>query len=141
MKGYIYLIAPIVGWFLAQSLKFAFTLRKDGINWGDAIQSGGLPSSHAAFMVSITTVIGINYSIKSAIFGISAAITAIILYDAIGVRRATGEQTQAINELAKHDKKRLQTNIHNAKGHSFIEVMLGSLIGVLVGFGLNYLAK
>ncbi|MEI6237460.1 MAG: divergent PAP2 family protein [Candidatus Saccharibacteria bacterium] len=137
MKNYIYLIAPVIGWLAAQGIKFILTLRKDGISWADALQSGGMPSSHTSFMVAISTVIGINLGVGSVEFAIIIAITAIIIYDAVGVRKATGEQTTAIRELAKHDNKKLSTYISNAKGHSLSEVVVGGLVGLLVGLLTN----
>lgn len=137
MKNYIYLIAPVIGWLAAQGIKFILSLRKDGISWSDAMQSGGMPSSHTSFMVAICTVIGINVGVTSVEFAIVSAITAIIIYDAVGVRKTTGEQTSAIKELAKHNDKKLVTYISNAKGHSLSEVFVGSLVGFIVGLLTN----
>lgn len=133
MSDYIYIIAPICGWLVAQSIKFVLSLRKDGITLNDLVQSGGMPSSHAAFMVALLTVVGIQNGIQSAIFGVTLAVTAIIIYDAMGVRRTTGEQTVAIKELADNQKYKLKTNVHNAKGHTPAQVAVGILVGAAVG--------
>lgn len=133
MKNYVYLITPVIGWLVAQGIKFIFTLRRDGISWQDALQSGGMPSSHTAFMVSISTIIGFEMGFSSVEFAIIASVTAIIIYDAVGVRRATGEQTEAIIELAKNSNKKLSTYISNAQGHTVAEVLVGGLVGVVVG--------
>jgi acid phosphatase family membrane protein YuiD len=98
---YALLAAPFAGWIAAQLLKFIFTLRKDGVSLHDAIQSGGMPSSHSAFMTSLSIAIGLTEGIDSAIFAVSLALTAIIMYDATGVRRTTGEQTVALIAIAK----------------------------------------
>jgi hypothetical protein len=103
------------------------------------VQSGGFPSSHAAFMVAITSVVGFNQGIKSVIFGVSVSITAIILYDSIGVRRTTGDQTEAIMELSKDRSKHLKTKIHASKGHDYLEVAVGCIVGFVVGYLLNYI--
>jgi hypothetical protein len=132
MGQYIYLIAPISGWVVAQSIKFALTLRKDGIKIQDAVQSGGMPSSHTAFMVALTTVIGLNYGLASVQFGIVFSVTGIIIYDALGVRRTTGQQTLAIRKLAKETKTKVNI-LDNAKGHTLPEVSVGALIGLSVG--------
>ena len=133
MNKYIYLIAPVMGWAIAQAIKFTISLRKDGIDWSDAFQSGGMPSSHSAFMVSICTVIALNQGMDSVYFGIVATVTAIILYDAFGVRKTTGDQTEAIEELAKYNGKKLKTRIMKSKGHTINEVFAGSFLGILVG--------
>ncbi|MBP7018613.1 divergent PAP2 family protein [Candidatus Saccharibacteria bacterium] len=131
MEQAIYIIAPLAGWLIAQGIKFALSLRQDGVTVSDAFQSGGMPSSHTSFMVALVTVIGINEGYNSAIFGLSLAIAAIVAYDARGVRLATGQQTVVINKLAKTAK--IKTNITNAKGHRIIEVLAGAVIGVVVG--------
>ena len=86
MDGTLYIVAPVAGWLVAQGIKFVLTLRKDGVTLTDAFQSGGMPSSHSAFMVALTTVIGLNEGFDSAIFGLSLAITAIVMYDARELR-------------------------------------------------------
>lgn len=133
MKQYLYLIAPILGWMVAQSIKFALTLRKDGLRWGDAVQSGGMPSSHSAFMTALSTVIAINVGVTSVAFGIAASLTGIIVYDAMGVRRTTGQQTDAIKELAKASNHSLKTEITVSRGHTPAEVTVGCLVGLMVG--------
>ena len=134
--SWLYVAAPIVGWVAAQSIKFALTLRKDGFSWGDTVQSGGMPSSHTAFMVSLATIIGIGEGFFSAIFALAAGITSIVIYDALGVRRTTGEQTDAINKLAK--KAKISVDLpNNARGHTPIEVMGGMIVGLLIGTVLS----
>lgn len=139
MEQAIYIIAPLAGWLIAQGIKFALSLRQDGVTVSDAFQSGGMPSSHTSFMVALVTVIGINEGYNSAIFGLSLAIAAIVAYDARGVRLATGQQTVVINKLAKTAK--IKTNITNAKGHRIIEVLAGAVIGVVVGIVTSSLAS
>lgn len=133
MDSYAYILTPLVGWLAAQGIKFGLNLRKDGFQWMDFVESGGIPSSHSAFMVSLATIVGLNNGFTSAVFGIVAAITGIIIYDATGVRFTTGQQTEAIKELAKNQKLKLKTNIHVSRGHTPAEAAAGSLLGVAVG--------
>lgn len=116
---------------VAQAIKFALTLHQDGVSILDAFQSGGMPSSHAAFMMSLTTLIGFNEGFSSPIFALALAISAIVMYDARSVRLATGQQTEVIRKLAK--KENIRVNITNAKGHRVIEIAAGAIIGVAVG--------
>jgi hypothetical protein len=133
MNSYAYILAPIVGWIVAQGIKFTLSLRKEGIRWDDLVRSGGMPSSHSAFMVSLATAVGIENGFFSTSFGIALALTGIIIYDAMGVRRTTGQQTDAIFELAKAQKIKLKTDINISRGHTPAEVIVGSFIGVIVG--------
>jgi len=137
MNQYPYIIAPILGWLVAQSIKFALTLRKDGLQWGDAVQSGGMPSSHSAFMAALSTVIALQQGIGSVAFGIAFSLTAVIVYDAMGVRRTTGQQTEAIKELAKAAKHQLATKVTVSRGHTPAEVTVGGFIGIIIGLAVN----
>ncbi len=138
LKSFQYIIAPLLGWLVAQSIKFVLTLRKDGVEWRDFTASGGMPSSHASFMMSLSTLIGYNYGIDSATFGLSLAVTMLAAYDAMDVRRATGQQTVAIQEIEKLSKLKLKTWIHKSKGHTPIEITAGLFVGTLVGTFLSY---
>lgn len=131
MKTYAYIIAPILGWVVAQGIKFMLSLRKDGISVYDTVQSGGMPSSHTAFMVSLATAIGFGEGFNTAIFALAAAITGIVVYDSMGVRRTTGDQTKAIEKISKSAKVKI--NIHSSDGHTPIQVAVGAIIGIVVG--------
>jgi uncharacterized protein len=139
MNKYQYLLAPFIGWVVAQSIKFALFLRKDGVKVSDAFQSGGMPSSHSAFMAAITTVIGLQLGVSDPLFGFAIAVTAIFLYDAAGVRRATGQQTEALKIFARNTKQKLP-EIVNAKGHTINEIIAGVLVGVVVGYIVHMLS-
>lgn len=133
VSNYAYLIAPTCGWLVAQAIKFALTLRKDGVRLQDFWASGGMPSSHTGFMAALTTVIGLQEGFYSSIFGLALAITGVIVYDAMGVRRTVGEHTDAIRELQKSDHLRSRVILNDAKGHTPAEVCIGGLVGIIVG--------
>lgn len=133
MQDYIFFIAPIAGWVIAQGIKILLDLRKDGVQLKDAVASGGMPSAHVTGIVALTTVIGRREGIESAIFGLAMAITVIIIYDALGVRRATGDNTVAIQELAKKMRLAGRTHVLMARGHTPYEVLAGVILGVAIG--------
>lgn len=133
LRDFQYLVAPVLGWLVAQSIKYGLTLRKDGAQWRDFTASGGMPSSHAAFTMSLTTLIGHTYGIESAMFGLAFAVTSIAVYDAMDVRRATGQQTLAIAEIEKASRLKLRTKIHQSKGHTPVEIVAGLTVGFAVG--------
>lgn len=137
MKPYAYIIAPILGWIIAQTIKFGLSLHKDGVTISDVVESGGMPSSHTAFMVALSTAVGLGEGFESVAFAISAAVTAIIMYDSLGVRRTTGDQTVAIEKLAKGQKTKIF--IHNSKGHTPLQVFAGLVLGIAIGVFVNYI--
>lgn len=136
MNDYIYLITPAVAYIIGQFLKAALELRKDGVTFSDAVASGGMPSVHTATMVALLTVIGDRHGITSVIFGLAATVTAIVAYDAVGVRRTAGEAALAAREL-QHKAKGTHQVIHVMRGHSPVQVLAGAVLGFVVGFILT----
>lgn len=141
MKSYALLIIPFFGWVVAQGIKFGVSLRKDGMQLKDLYASGGFPSSHTAFVVSLATIIGFREGFTSTLFAIIAAVSAVIMYDAIGVRRSSGEQAAAIEELSRSAKIPLKTTIHVSRGHTPLEVIGGIAVGIFVGIAGHVLYK
>jgi uncharacterized protein len=139
MREYIYLLAPTIGWLVAQACKTFVTIGTTKFKRYGIFQSGGMPSSHSASMVALATVIGANLGFKSVIFALALTLTAIVVYDAVGVRRTVGEHTHAFFELAGLRAGKLKTKIHDARGHSIAEVTAGVLTGLVVGLLLNYI--
>ena len=139
MSDYLFIIAPLSGWVVAQTLKVILELRKDGVQLRDAWASGGMPSSHSAGIVSLTTAIGIEQGSKSAIFGLALTITAVILYDSVGVRRTTGENAIAITELESKLHTKAKQKIHIARGHTPQQVAGGVFLGLAIGVVLTKL--
>lgn len=91
-----------------------------------------MPSSHAALMISLLTVVGVNDGMASALFATVLVLSLIVLYDAVNVRRAVGEQGPVVIELAR--KAGLRPSVHLALGHLISEVTVGSIIGVVTAF-------
>lgn len=133
MSDYGYILAPFLGWVVAQGIKFLVSLRRDGVQWYDLYSSGGFPSSHTAFVSSLTALIALKHGLESEYFALSFVVLAIVMYDAIGVRRSVGEQAHAIAELAKKLDVHIATKIHRARGHQPVEVLAGLVVGCFVG--------
>ena len=139
MSEHLFILAPLTGWVTAQTLKVIFELRKDGVQLKDAWASGGMPSSHSAGIVALTTAIGIEEGMSSAIFGLALTVTAVILYDSVGVRRTTGENALAITELESKLHTRPKQSVHIAKGHTPEQVLGGVVLGMFIGVVLTKL--
>lgn len=87
----MYFIAPFVGWLVSGIVKFIINYIRFGKDARNRIGNGGFPSTHTTVMTTTTALIGINEGYSSAVFGLAAAITFIIIIDATGIRRAVGE--------------------------------------------------
>ena len=99
------LAISLLSLFITQVLKI-FTVYP--FNFSRVIGSGGMPSSHAAFVSTLSTSIGLRYGFRSDLFAIVAVFSLIIIYDAGGVRRAVGEQANVLNKIIRNlDLKQL----------------------------------
>lgn len=131
---------PIFAWFIAQLLKVInVLLTSKKIDFTRFIGSGGMPSSHSAFIVSLTTAVGKIRGVDSAEFGIAIAVSLIVMYDAAGVRRAAGKQAKVLNQLvhSHNDKINFDEKLKELLGHSPFEVVMGALLGILIGIWLG----
>ncbi len=131
------LVAALVGWFAAQFLKVIFVMIRDRkFDFRRFIGSGGMPSSHSAFVIALTTAVGFEEGIRSAAFAICVVLSFVVMYDASGVRRAAGEQAEVLNQVVENlGPDDLETDGEKLKeliGHTPFEVFAGALVGVLV---------
>ncbi|KAI4966498.1 hypothetical protein ZWY2020_003092 [Hordeum vulgare] len=64
-----------------------------------AAQSGGMPSTHSAAVVAVTTSLALERGFADSIFGMSVVFASIVMYDAQGVRREVGKHARLLNKL------------------------------------------
>lgn len=129
-----YLVAVFVGWFGAHIIKYVIAIIKDEKHGfrSHLFMSGGMPSSHSATSVAVTVVIALRDGIESGLFGLAVLVTLIVMYDAVKVRRSSGEQGLALRALIREQKSSVKLP-RAAKGHTPIEVVIGALFGIIFG--------
>jgi uncharacterized protein len=129
-----YLIAAAVAWVVSQGLKYLLLSIKGRTfkHFRQLYLSGSMPSAHSATVVALLFVIGASEGIDTALFGLAALVSAIVMYDAVMVRRSSGEQGGALLALLKETKSTIPRP-HVAKGHTPAEVLVGALVGLAVG--------
>ena len=130
-----YIIAIACAWFVAQGLKYLVSSLQNHSFKRSLRQfylSGNMPSAHSAAVVALLVVIGAKEGVDSAIFGLTALFSAIVMYDAVMVRRSSGEQGEAITKMIIQTKSKINLP-RVAKGHTPLEVMAGALVGATVG--------
>jgi hypothetical protein len=128
-----YIIAVIIAWVTAQGAKYLIMVARG--RHSDVRQlylSGNMPSAHSATTVALTVVIGLSEGLGSALFGLAALFTAIVMYDAMMVRRSSGEQGKALQRLIKEQKSDVPLP-RAAKGHTPLEVAVGAVLGAIIG--------
>ena len=108
--------------------------------WG----AGGMPSSHSALVCALAVSAAKSEGMASPIFAIALVLAAIVMYDATGVRRETGNQAKVLNLLmdewvADEDEplpgvsgKKLKEKV----GHTPVEVLSGALLGTVLALAI-----
>ncbi len=125
LSTYIFTIPLIVG-LLSEALKVFMEGIKSGA-WHEGIfRSGGMPSSHSAFVASLLIVVADKTGLDSVSFAIAFALACIVWYDALSSRRAIGEQAKLLNRLQKWE------HLSERLGHSLKEVMGGIVFGTCI---------
>ena len=134
---YRYLIVPFATWFFIQLFKLIYDLvTTKKFNFKRILGAGGMPSSHSAVVVALCTMIGKNYGINSAIFGLSVVFAFVVMYDAAGVRRAAGKQAKLLNKIVQTpglSNVEVTEKLQEVLGHTPTQVFVGAFIGFIVG--------
>ncbi len=137
ISEYKYLIVPFGTWFFIQLFKLIYDLvTTKKFNFKRILGAGGMPSSHSAVVVALCTMIGKNYGINSAIFGLSIVFAFVVMYDAAGVRRAAGKQAKLLNKIVQTpglSGVEVTEKLQEVLGHTPTQVFVGAFIGLIVG--------
>jgi uncharacterized protein len=124
------ILAVIFAGFGAQLVKLILIwFKHKTLTFHDLVVTGGMPSSHSAFVVSLVTIIYLVEGVSSS-FTISLVLAMVVIRDAFGVRRSVGKEGKAIEKLFKLHK--INSKFHYALGHSPKQVFVGSVIGFVV---------
>lgn len=156
-----YLIdVAFLAWLSAQLIKTLLNLivtRK--FNAERLVGAGGMPSSHSALVCAMAIGTCRKMGFSSPEFALALAFAVVVMYDAMGVRRAAGEQAKVLNklvfgfpniwELGQHSYQHTEEPEEDSEdsasgtslgdkalkeflGHTPLEVLAGALLGILI---------
>ena len=133
---------PAAAWCIAQVLKVIVeSIKAKRLSFSYLITMGGMPSSHAALVCALATVIAVVYGVGSALFAISAFFAIVVMYDAAGVRQTVSTQSTMLNrivdELFKGNPE-FQQRMRELIGHTKFEVAAGAILGIVFAFLLSW---
>ena len=97
------------------------------------VETGGMPSSHAASVAALSTSVGIQQGFGSVLFGVTMYFSLVVMYDAAGLRRAAGRQAAILNRLIDEHFRHAEEGTHRLMellGHTPLEVLIGAILGV-----------
>ncbi|MCX5748728.1 MAG: divergent PAP2 family protein [Candidatus Saganbacteria bacterium] len=130
------LMSSLLAMFLGQAFKIVYYYMIDKkLEWRHFLESGGMPSAHSAMATSLAVSVGIWNGWCSSQFAISVAFSCIVMYDAVGVRRATGAQSIVLNRILEdlYKSGRISSEkLHEFMGHTPLEVLAGLIFGLII---------
>ena len=142
LKGNYILTVSATAWILAQTLKILInTCINKKIDAERIFGAGGMPSSHSALVCAMVISTANLLGVTSNEFAFALILAGIVMYDAMGVRRATGQQAVVINKMLTSwvDKSNLNYKESDFKklkeliGHTPFEVIGGAVLGIAIG--------
>lgn len=134
-------VAPALGWLMAQLVKtILYMVIHKEFNPERIFGAGGMPSSHSATVCALVTATGITYGGSGFELPMAFFMAFIVMYDAMGVRRETGEQGKVLNEMIfqwRQMGNKLQSmepmdQFKEFVGHTPLQVVIGALLGIAV---------
>lgn len=144
------LVTAFMGYFTAQIIKAVIEAIMDRTFSIRRLFSGngGMPSSHASTVCALATMTALTAGVASFEFAIAVVFAIVVMVDASGVRRETGNQAVILNELMEYFGK-LKDNpprfshdkLKELIGHTPLQVQTGAAVGIITAFVINYLWK
>lgn len=144
----------IISMIVAQIIKLPIQYLMDK-EWTPSIvfSTGGMPSSHSAFVTSLTLAFLLTEGISSPYFAISFVFASVIIHDAIGIRREAGKHATVLNqmkdewdmivkEVSKGEERNYEvvgTKLKELLGHEPIEAFSGTVLGIVLTLAYYFL--
>lgn len=140
--GYEVIFVAFTGIIAAQIIKFFFHLIvKRQVDLRLFTTTGGMPSSHAAGVMGLSTSVGQITGFDSIPFAIAIGYAFIVMYDAAGVRRAAGKQAACLNKIImdiyKQDLAEAGGKLKELLGHTPLQVFIGALFGIAYSYYIH----
>lgn len=141
--GNLILMLSAIAWATAQVLKAIVVLvQKHKFDFHYILSSGGMPSSHSAFVCACASATGEIYGYTSPMFSLAAVMAIVVMYDASNVRRAAGEQAKILNYMMEHWAEMRPAifgkELKELLGHTPLQVFMGAILGIMIGLaGVN----
>ncbi|MEE8360395.1 MAG: divergent PAP2 family protein [Candidatus Omnitrophota bacterium] len=129
-------IATFSTWVFAQTIKVILGIvRERRFNFMWFVGTGGLPSAHTAAATALASSVGLYQGFDTPIFALATLLAVLVVFDAQGVRRASGKQAEILNKILDdmYWKKKIQEDrLKELLGHTPVEIITGLMIGVFM---------
>jgi hypothetical protein len=132
MRTYPFLIAITIMLIVQIQKGVVAWVRQGRPDFRRFVRTGGMPSAHAASVSALTTSVAFTHGVRSALFSVALYFSLVVMYDATGLRRSTGQQAALLNRLLETHANRqlLEHRLWELVGHTPFEVVVGAVVGV-----------
>ncbi|MBE7711358.1 MAG: divergent PAP2 family protein [Cyanobacteria bacterium SIG31] len=142
--GYEALFVGISAVIIAQVLKFfVHLIWKRKVDLRLFTTTGGMPSSHSAGVIGLSTTVGLICGFSSIEFAMAIGYALVVMYDAAGVRRAAGKQAACLNKIImdiyKQELKEAGGKLKELLGHTPMQVLVGAIFGFAYSYYMHQL--
>lgn len=138
------IFAGILAACIAQITKVViFVILHRKIDFKVFTTTGGMPSSHSAGVVALTTSVGLIEGFSSISFAISLGFSLVVIQDAQGLRRAAGKTAATLNRLVgewieKNEQSKPYEVLKELLGHTPFEVLVGMILGAATAIFVHF---
>lgn len=129
-----------IAWFIAQFYKVLTSIiTEKKINLKRFLETGGMPSSHSSTVSCLAACTRIVYGKESGYFAVAVIVAVVVMYDAMGIRRAAGKQAGVLNRMMDKLSDKIgemfdDERLKELLGHTQFEVLAGMILGIAVAF-------
>ena len=106
-----------------------YSIRNRRLEVNRFLSTGGMPSAHSAFVAALTISVGLVEGWDSGAFTVSVVLAAIVVFDALRLRRTVDRHSHLLRELVALLPEDRRTFNPAVVGHSGGEVMAGVVVG------------
>ena len=141
--GYEVIFVMFTSIIFAQILKVVlYTIVRRKWDFRMFTTTGGMPSSHSAGVMSLSVIVGFINGFDSTLFAVALGNALIVMYDAAGIRRASGKMAVCLNKIMddfyKHDVQAVGEKLKELLGHTPFEVFAGALFGIAYAYYMHF---
>ncbi len=129
------LVTAGTAFILSQMFKIVYYyIKEKELNFMHFFEAAGMPSTHSAMSSSLALILGLTEGFASPLFAIAVVFAIIVMYDAMGVRFAAGQQAVVLNKIIEDiysEKISEKEKMKELIGHTPTEVLGGGILGIL----------
>ncbi len=106
-----------------------YSIRDRKLSLSYFLSTGGMPSSHSAFVTALTASVGLWGGFATETFAVSFVFSAIVIYDSYRLRGAVEKHAKVLKKMAERIPGVDASGVSEMVGHSPLEILVGIIVG------------